>query len=169
VLAADKGLFMNLTRITTISAVLSMVLFGASCSRSTQSQETTPLPTSSTQNTQTQQGTQNGSTQQGESNQTATQTENQTETSNGQSSGGAESNTVKPTEDSVETSSTTTTASARSAKTCLEELQAQFGPDIVFPAQQLFPTLYEQARAQGAGGAAALKQTLSSAPCAQLK
>lgn len=159
---------MKLTQTTTMATVLSLVLFGAACSRSTQSQDTAPVPSSTTQNTQTQKNTQAGSTQQDGSSQTG----DQNETSNGQSSGGTENEIVKPQDDTTaDTSGTpaTTTASARSAKTCLEELQAQFGPDIVFPAQQLFPKQYEAARAQGAGGAAALKQALSSAPCAQLK
>ncbi len=55
------------------------------------------------------------------------------------------------------------------ASNCLEEMQARFGPDIVFPAQQVFPKQYEAARAQGANGQAALKTTLSSTTCKDLK
>jgi hypothetical protein len=55
------------------------------------------------------------------------------------------------------------------ASNCLEEMQARFGPDIIFPAQQVFPKQYEAARAQGAGGVAALKATLSSGTCKALK
>ena len=55
------------------------------------------------------------------------------------------------------------------ASNCLEEMQARFGPDIIFPAQQVFPKQYEAARAQGAGGVAALKTTLSSGTCKELK
>lgn len=55
------------------------------------------------------------------------------------------------------------------ASNCLEEMQARFGPDIIFPAQQVFPKQYETARAQGAGAVAALKATLSSGSCKTLK
>jgi hypothetical protein len=56
-----------------------------------------------------------------------------------------------------------------SASNCLEEMQARFGPDIIFPTQQLLPKQYELARAQGAGGVTALKTTLSSDTCKALK
>jgi hypothetical protein len=55
------------------------------------------------------------------------------------------------------------------ASNCLEQMQARFGPDIIFPAQQVFPKQYEAARAQGAGGVAALKATLGSGTCKALK
>ncbi len=55
------------------------------------------------------------------------------------------------------------------ASNCLEEMQARFGPDIIFPTQQVFPKQYEAARAQGANGQAALKTTLGSATCKDLK
>ncbi len=47
--------------------------------------------------------------------------------------------------------------------------QARFGPDIIFPAQQVFPKQYEAARAQGANGQAALKSTLASGTYKALK
>ncbi len=55
------------------------------------------------------------------------------------------------------------------ARNCLEEMQARFGPDIIFPAQQVFPKQYEAARAQGANAQAALKTTLGSGTCKVLK
>jgi len=55
------------------------------------------------------------------------------------------------------------------ARNCLEEMQARFGPDIIFPTQRVFPKQYEAARAQGANGQSALKSTLSSGTCKDLK
>jgi hypothetical protein len=55
------------------------------------------------------------------------------------------------------------------AKNCFEELTARFGADIVFPAAKLFPTTYSAARSQGAKGQAALKETLESKKCLELK
>lgn len=54
-------------------------------------------------------------------------------------------------------------------RNCLEEMQIRFGPDVIFPSQQMFPKQYEAARTSGAGGQAALKQMLSSSTCAELK
>jgi len=54
------------------------------------------------------------------------------------------------------------------ASNCLEEMQARV-PDIIFPAQQVFPKQYEMARAQGANGQSALKTTLGSGTCKDLK
>lgn len=88
-----------------------------------------------------------------------------------QGSGPANDNNtlVKPDNPGEDITPQTSTPDTSTTKSCFEELQAKFGMDIVFPAQQLLPKQYEQARAQGANGQAALKTMLMSASCSKLK
>lgn len=160
---------MTLKYIKVITAAAGLGFFSASCSRSPQSAETTPLPSSTTKDAQVAGNESSGSNQTTGQGSTEERFENDNEQAQGST---AEANTTAtPNSDSQRSTSTQETAAtaSRSAKTCLEELQGRFGPDIVFPAQQLFPKQYELARTRGAGGTAALKQTLGSATCQQLK
>lgn len=52
---------------------------------------------------------------------------------------------------------------------CYADMTAKFGPDIVFPAQQLFPNLYAQARQAGPNGSQMLMSALQGSTCATLK
>jgi hypothetical protein len=52
---------------------------------------------------------------------------------------------------------------------CYDDLTARFGVDILFPTQQLFPKLYDQAQQQGANGEKFLHDALQNSSCAELK
>jgi hypothetical protein len=173
------------------TAIIIVALTGmVSCTRSTQSPETTPVQQPSTQS----QGNGNTPANNNSNSQTPTVTTDQESTNANSTNTNDEVVTIQQPLMCFDSSGKEITGQFQdqsknsnpaniidchddegnilykgTAKNCFEEMQIRFGPDIIFPSQQLFPKQYEAARAQGAGGQAALKQALASASCRDLK
>ena len=162
--------------------IVAMTMLAVSCTRSTQSTDTTPAPVQKSSG-----GTKPNSTEQNPAVGTDLEQSNASTTNNDvvepempalcrDSSGTEIANQYQDQTKNANPSNVVDCYDDQgkilfkgTAKNCLEELQTRFGPDIIFPSQQLFPKLYESARVKGAEAQTALKQALSANTCAELK